>query len=177
MSWRNYLPKHYRCKPCGKVTYFEESVVACEHCGVDFMKSDLFPGDRYAVEELRQRMQARLGREIDLPELSERPVLCSLVYERKGQITNAVFLEVECEVQALGDEPLPRLAWDKAGKMLSEACALYDIRLVRAFVPNEALESRRKGKLSPIEKILRYFSFTREDSARFTAFSRWMGRD
>ena len=138
------------------------------------MKSDLYLGDKAAVMELKQRMEARLGRQFDVPELSERPILCSLVYEQNGCVTNAAFLEVECEVQALGDAPLPRKEWDKAGKMLSEACSLYDIRLVRAFVPNQALTPGRKGKLSPVEKILHYFSFSREDVSQFVPFVRWM---
>jgi hypothetical protein len=131
------------------------------------------PSDKEAIEALHVRMEARTIEKLDLPQMDERPVVIALVYEKQGTITHAVFLEAEAEVCALGESALPAKEWDAAGETLLEVCRVYQLRAVRAFVPQEALTEKR-GKISPVERILKHFGFEREDSRRMTQFFRWV---
>ena len=57
--------------------------------------------DKCAVDALHIEMQARLGQTFELPDLSKRPILVSLVYEKDGVITHAAALEAEAELMVL----------------------------------------------------------------------------
>lgn len=131
------------------------------------------PDDKAAVDALHVQLNARLGIEVDIPQLDERPVLISLVYEQKGVITNFVFLEAEAEIQAGGECSLPREEWDKAAKILQEVLDAYRLRIVRACVPQKALERKQSGKPSAIERILKHFGFVREQSDEMAQFYLW----
>jgi hypothetical protein len=130
--------------------------------------------DRQQVEALHLQMHERLGCSLDLPSLDERPVLISLVYEDHGMVTHAVFLEAEAEVCAVGKAPLARKEWEEAAKQLIEVCKVYDLRLVRAFVPQAAMNRKLGRRRSPIERILRFFGFDQETPDELTQFVRWI---
>jgi hypothetical protein len=129
--------------------------------------------DQPAVAALHRRMSERVGEKFELTPLDERPVLIGLVYEDKGAITHVAILEAQAEFMALGETALPRREWDEANRLCSEVCKVYDLNLVRAFVPSAALASR-PGRRSPIERMLETFGFSREDLKRITPFTRKM---
>ena len=122
--------------------------------------------DKCAVDALHIEMQARLGQTFELPDLSKRPILVSLVYEKDGVITHAAALEAEAELMVLGNGPLPTNDFKEADRVLTG---------VRAFVPNSALQSKRQNKLAPVARILKRFGFRRESPDAITSFTRWMG--
>jgi len=133
------------------------------------------PADKPETDALHARMEARLGRDLDLPQLDERPVLISLVYEDKGVITHAVFLEAEAEVCAMGECSLPRSEWESAAQILQQVLDSYRIRIVRAFVVPEALERKNPKKPTALERILKHFGLQREDVNKLVPFSKWLG--
>ena len=130
--------------------------------------------DKAAVDELHAQLDKRLGLEAATPpELSERPVLIGLVYEKDGVITNGAYLEAEAAICLFGETALALEEWDKAAEKLRDICQLYRIRSVRAFIPQQVLST--SGKLSPIERILKHFGFVRETA--FIPFSCWLGKN
>ena len=131
--------------------------------------------DKCAVDALHIEMQARLGQTFELPDLSKRPILVSLVYEKDGVITHAAALEAEAELMVLGNGPLPTNDFKEADRVLTGVCSAYRIRMVRALVPNSALQSKRQNKLAPVARILKRFGFRRESPDAITSFTRWMG--
>src|SRR5579871_4268659 len=98
------------------------------------------PADKPETDALHARMEARLGRDLDLPQLDERPVLISLVYEDKGVITHAVFLEAEAEVCAMGECSLPRSEWDSRRRFFSRCLTAI------AFASCERLWCRKRWR-------------------------------
>lgn len=138
--------------------------------------------DKPETDALHARMEARLGEELDLPQLDERPVLIAIVREHKGVITNAIYLEAVAEVGTMGECALPRKEWARAAALLQQTCAAYNIRIARAFVPRQALAdqpherewSGKKFKEKPIGRILKYLGFGRENVSKLVPFSKWL---
>lgn len=128
--------------------------------------------DEAAVAALHAAMVERVGEKFELPTLLERPVLITLVYEAAGKITHAVFLEAQAELCAMGDDSLSRRDWKDAALQLAELCKVYDLKFVRAFVPNVAIERKKSEKPAAIERLLHHFGFVREDLSRITPFTR-----
>ena len=62
--------------------------------------------DYEAVCLLHAQMEDKVGRQLDLPNPGERPVLICVVGETDGVITHAVFAEAEVEICAVGPNPL-----------------------------------------------------------------------
>jgi hypothetical protein len=135
--------------------------------------------DQAAVELLHEAMIKRVGEKFELPALDERPVLISLVHEKAGAITHAIFLEAQAELCAMGDSALGKEDWKDAALQLAELCKVYDLHFVRAFVPTVAVEPPHrkpdaKRRRAPIERLLHHFGFVREDLSRITPFTRRM---
>lgn len=128
--------------------------------------------DEAAVARLHAAMIQRVGEKFELPTLNERPVLITLVHEVAGVITHAVFLEAQAEICAMGDDSLSRRDWKDAALKLAELCKVYDLKFVRAFVPNVAIERKKPEKPAAIERLLYHFGFVREDLSRITPFTR-----
>jgi hypothetical protein len=128
--------------------------------------------DEAAVAALHAAMVERVGDKFELPTLDERPVLITLVNEVDGLITHAVFLEAQAELCAMGDGSLSKRDWKDAALKLAELCKVYDLKFVRAFVPNLALARANSTKPAAIERLLYYFGFVREDLSRITPFTR-----
>jgi hypothetical protein len=133
-----------------------------------------YPGDREAVIALHQRMELRVGRPIDLPELSEEPVIAAVVNEVDGQIKHCIFLEAEVEACAVGEEPLPaELVRQAIDEYLMPQVQAYKIRIVRAFVPAMLIAGKRADRLGAVPRLLQKLGFTREDSS-MVQFFRWL---
>lgn len=133
--------------------------------------------DEAAVAALHAAMIERVGEKFELPTLDERPVLITLVYEVEAdgngkKITHAVFLEAQAELCAMGDDSLSKQDWKDAALKLAELCKVYDLKFVRAFVPNVAIERKKAEKPAAIERLLQHFGFVREDLSRITPFTR-----
>lgn len=117
-------------------------------------------------------MEERLGRKMDLPELSERPVIATAVREIDGKITHGIFLEVEAEACAIGPNPLPAFEAKQAKNLLLPVLKYYDIRIVRSFVPSKMLVPRSRGRKAAIGKLLDAMDFTEDQN--MTQFFRWV---
>lgn len=133
------------------------------------------PGDPEAVSRLHHAMEKRLGCQLDQPDLGKAPVIAAIVREAKdGEITHCLFLEAEVEACLLAETPAPLAEMKRAvDEMLLPILAGYKIRLARSFAPTAALASRRNGKSTPVERILRRLGFTKED-ASIQQFFRWL---
>lgn len=132
-----------------------------------------YPGDVEAVAALHRAMELRLGRKMDLPDLSREPIFAAVVREADGVVTHCLFLEAEAEACALGEEPLTaRDAQQAVNEFLLPAANKYGLRIVRAFVPAKLLLGK-KQRPGPVPRLLNKLGFTKEDYS-MVQFFRWL---
>lgn len=130
------------------------------------------------VLALHIEQELKLGREMDLPNLMEEPVITALVKLVDGKITNVVFSEAEIEVCGLGNKPISKSDVEIVSKLMIRDAQRYDIRIARAFVPKQALKERRKpwarkAKKPPIKRILDAAQMN-EVGEEMVEFYRWI---
>lgn len=137
---------------------------------------DYEPTDKEAVEKLHHQMEARLGRQMDLPDLDAQPVLIAQVGLVDGVVTYCVYAEAEIEVCAAGCAPLSAKQMAPAVKRLSEVAASYKLRIARCFVPQSMLKPTKRGKNkrpSPLARTLKKLGLAREKQT-MVQFFRWL---
>lgn len=114
---------------------------------------DYEDNDYEAVVLLHEKMQRRVGRDLDLPHPGQRPVLICQVGETNGVITHAIFGEAQMEICAMGETPLVPEQLAPVVRRFHQVAQFYHIRLARAFVPKQLLDTP-DGKAMPIRRIL-----------------------
>lgn len=127
--------------------------------------------DEAAVLVLHAQMEKRIGCELDLPPLDQRPVIATVVGETNGVVTHGLFLEAEVEVCAIGANPLPAKEIRGAVELLMPILEHYKIRIARAFVPTSMVEGKR-GRRGAVGRILDKMGFTQEENA--FQFFKWL---
>lgn len=129
--------------------------------------------DEAAVVELHHAMERRLGRMMDLPDLSIEPIIAAVVYEAAGKIQHCMFIEAEIEAAILSEKPLSsKRAKHAIDNFLMPAAQKYSLRIVRAFVPANIL-LKKNGKEGAVPRLLRKLGFTRENES-VVQFFRWL---
>lgn len=129
--------------------------------------------DTAAVERLHHAMEARIGRKMDLPDLSTEPIINAVVYEEGGAILHCMFIEAEIEACILSEKPLSsKRAKQAIDKFLMPAAQRYSLRIVRAYVPANIL-LKKNGKEGAVPRLLRKLGFTRENET-IAQFYRWL---
>lgn len=129
--------------------------------------------DKEAVENLHHAMEARIGRKMDLPDLSTEPIINAVVYEDGGAILHCMFIEAELEACILSEKALSaKRANEAITKFLLPAAQRYRLRIVRAFVPANLL-LKENGKQGAVPRLLRKLGFTRENET-VVQFFRWL---
>lgn len=130
--------------------------------------------DQEAVLALHAKMEERIGRKMDLPDLLSEPVICAVVREEHGVIAHCIFLEAEVEACAIGEKPLSPMDLKEAvAQYLLPIAKHYKLRIVRAFVPATLLIGRRNGRPGPIPRILKKIGFKQENDT-LVQFYRWL---
>jgi hypothetical protein len=128
------------------------------------------PEDWAWVLAMHVTQEATLGRQMDLPDLNERPIISAYVGRRNGKIVACVFGEAELEVCALGSAPLSKKdIQDVSARMIRDA-QFYYLRIARAFVPVQALRGKKRP---PVKRILTAAGFTEVDET-MVDFYRWI---
>lgn len=129
--------------------------------------------DAEGVLALHRSMEKRLGRKMDLPDLSTEPIVNAVVFEENGVLLHCMFIEAEIEACILSEKPLSSKRANAAiEKFLLPAARSYKLRIVRAFVPNSVL-LKKNGKEGAVPRLLRKLGFTRETEA-VAQFYRWL---
>lgn len=134
------------------------------------------PRDEQAVKTLHARLETKVGRKLDLPDLMKEPVLAALVGETNGVVTHGIFLEAEAEVCVIGDNVLSPKSAREAETYLLSVLERFKIRIVRAFVPTEMVEPKDKKKPALL-RVLEGMGFRREESSLVSQFYRWVSAD
>jgi hypothetical protein len=139
--------------------------------------------DQPALDDMHQRMQKKLGKRMDRPDLFTEPVLITVVGEVNGVIVQGFFLEAVGEACAMAPHVLAVKELQEGVDML-EACARsYQLRLIRSFVPAFMVpqkSDRREWEEKPyrpsaLERMLTKIGFTREKPG-YQQFFRWLVR-
>ena len=124
---------------------------------------------------LHAKLEDRIGRSLDMPNLSERPTLIAMVYENEhGIVTNVVYSEAEMEIAAAGEGGLSAEDFAPVKERFENVARYYGIRIARAFVPRSVL-TKPNGKPSAIKRLLEspVVNFT-EDTGEVAPFFYWV---
>lgn len=100
-----------------------------------YRQSDVYIQDLDQVVLLQAEQEAALGRPMDMPDLTRRPVLEAWVAERDGRIVGGFYVEAVAEPVFFGRDPLVTASARRIAPQIFSALKERGIRIVRMQCP------------------------------------------